>query len=82
MLQRKFKLAVNNFKSGTYLVVDVSTDTTWKDVLAHQYHWDNEGKLVSTVNHRDRDFKAACDDLLSLGAIELSPKDWRKGGLC
>lgn len=70
MKKRKahFELVSKDFRAGTYDLTDVSADPTWSDVKCVESHRDTKGTLTSVVNHRAKDFDAACASLRQIGA--------------
>lgn len=77
MQKAKFEISGHKerFRNGIYSITDVSSDPTWQDVRAIESHRDDKGRFTGTVNHRERDFEAACAALVNLGAKEMKCMD-------
>lgn len=71
----KFELSSGPaYGHGTYIVTDVSSDSTWHPVVCVERR-SVDGKLCSAVNHVTKEFAQVCAALEAKGAVSMGRKD-------
>ncbi len=56
MTKEKQRYQTVDAKGQTYELIDVSGDRTWRNVLAVETHRGKDGKTMTVINHRIKDF--------------------------